>query len=196
MCIHKELIKPNSPEHFDYFLGWFYRSNYDFKMKIWELICAGEKVIEFNEFYFIIDFDNKLISIRSIYDSRTHNSFFSREEWELNVEFNEFEIVTGIKTIDYDSYYRTKDDCGFAIIILEEIPKELKIGIDILEDIKNQINLMYKHMDLNYFYPNYHLFYKEKLKNSDFLLFLYELAISYIKYAKPVDIISKSNLCR
>lgn len=192
MCIDKYIIQPNSPEHYDYFLGWFYRSSIEFKRKIWNKIQLGEERIEFNEFYFLIDFDNRLISIYSIYDTGTHNNFFTREEWKLVVDFNEFETITGIKEIDYKNYYETKESCELAILLLEEDFANL-LDNDILLDIKHQLNLMYKYMDLNYFFPNYHLKYQLNMIYNNFL---YELAISYIKYAKPIDIIAKSKLCR
>lgn len=192
MCIDKYIIQPNSPEHYDYFLGWFYRSSIDFKRKIWNKIQFGEEKIEFNEFYFLIDFNNILISIYSIYDTGTHNNFFTKDEWKLVVNFNEFETITGIKEIDYEKYYETKDNCELAILLLED-GFVYSLDNDAFLYIKHQLNSMYEYMDLNYFFPDYHLKYQ---LNKIYDNFLYELAISYINYAKPIDIIAKSNLCK
>ena len=195
-CIDKELIKPNSPEHFDYFLGWLYRCSIEFKIKVWETIKSGENKIEFNEFYFLNNIHDELITIYSIYDVGTHNSFFASEEWSLILGFDEFRTVIGIQEMDYEKYYSTKDDCELALILLEENKQDFLISLNILMEIKGQLRLMHQHMDLNYFIPDYHLKYKLKFQENNLLSFLYELAECYLRYAKPIDIISQSRLCK
>lgn len=196
MGIIKELIQPYSPEHFDYFLGWFYHADVEFKTKIWNIILSGREKIEFNEFYFIIDIEHQQISVYSIYDSGTHNPFFTRQEWCLNLSFDKFKVITGIQEIDYTHYYETKDDCELALMLLTEHSTDFVLSKDIFLDIHHQIELMYHCMDLNDFIPDYHI--KNNLNNhhTDFMQFLYQLALSYIQYAKPVDIIAQSKLSK
>ncbi len=193
MRINSNGIKPYSPEHYAFFLGWLYVGNQKYKEKIWKKIISGDfNHLEFDEFIITIDNNKKLLVIESIYCSSKKLSYFSSDDWNLIVSFNEFKRLIGLWEVDYDCYYKVLDDIDFALQLLEFDEYRLLLKNE-YKNIRSQIIQMKESMDLNVFVPTYHKQLPSNTEN-DFLLTLHQLALDYIKHAKPIDIISQSKL--
>lgn len=195
MFANTRSIKPDSPEHIDYFLGWIYHYGYSFKEKIWNMIeVERREEIESDLYILYIDYETQIICVRDLYDSGTHHSFFSREEWYLEVTFDQFKQYIGLYEIDYNKYHEIQKECDTALEILEF--DDLVSGIDKgkIDEIKSQIKKMSWNMNLNKFIPDYHQNIIFLDNRTDVLDYLYDLALSYMKYAEPYDVIAHSKL--
>lgn len=190
-----ESIEPYSPEHIGYFLGWLYRSKIESKKLFWDTIVVDKlEEIETNLYLLYVDYSSERIRIHDLYDSGTHHNFFSREEWYLEVTFDQFKQYICLNEIDYNKYYEVQEECNTALEILELDDLISGIDKDKIEEIKSQIKKMSWHMDLNKFIPDYHKDITFLDKRTDLLDYLHDLALSYIEFAKPYDVIAHSKL--
>lgn len=188
---NENLIKPFSPEHYAYFLGWLYQCEESTKEKVWKKIISGNyNYLEFNEFSLTIDHINKTIISEPLYYKGKNLSYFSSEKWELKVFFNDFKQLIGLYELDYDNYFKVIENLEFALELLQLNEYKLLLRDD-YKMIKSEILNMKKSMDLNEAIPTFHTRPLFNVDN-DFLCFLYQLAIDYIKFSKPIDIISQS----